>query len=396
MKKIMVFGVVWLFIAGCAMTRFAYQSKYIIEEVRQQYAPDLRTAVFRIHAEKKGQQVTLTGETDIAGARRVLEDRFRRAGYEVTDAIRLLPDTALHGKTYGVVRLSVANLRSKPSVSAGLETQALMGMPLRVLKREGHWYLVKTPERYTRWMNGGAFVLMTRDQFDSWAHSKKVIFTGGLGYAYSGPDVHSTPVTDLLTGGIMQFVNRDGDFTKVRLPDGTPAFVPSESIRPYDQWLRSRELTAENIERAAYSYLGVPYLWGGTSGKGLDCSGFTKNVFLQNGIMLPRDASQQIAVGIEVPIDDKLSKLRKGDLLFFGRRATGDKKERITHVGIYLGNGQFIHAGSDRAQVAVESLFPDDPAFAERRRQSLLHARRIIGAGPDKGVRTVAETMYDE
>ena len=394
----------WLFIllsafliggSSCSSSKLVTQSSQFSKEIKSKYAPDSRTSIYKIKAVKNNKSVILQGETNIPEAKEALINKMKDAQIAYVDEIKLLPAPSLK-KTFAVVKLSVANLRSKPSVSAGLETQALMGMPLRVYKKEGHYYFVQTPEKYIKWMNAGALTLMNLAEFEAWATSPKVIYVGGLGYAYAKPDTKSLIVTDLLTGNILKKVNADGDFTKVELPDGTPAFVLSEKIMNYDDWLDSRNLTPENIEKAAFSYMGAPYLWGGTSGKGMDCSGFTKNVFLQNGIMLPRDASQQVYVGKEVPLTDHLSHLQKGDLLFFGRKATPDKKERVTHVGIYLGNGKFIHAGVDKAQVAVESLFEGTPDFAEKRLKSLLRAKRIVGYVGQLGVETVGATMYGE
>lgn len=99
----------------------------------------------------------------------------------------------------------------------------------------------------------------------------------------------------------------------------------------------------------AYRYLGVKYVWGGNTFNGIDCSGFVKNVFGSQGFQLPRLGSEQMAYGVPVPKDQ----LQPGDRLYFGRR-----KERVgvTHTGLYIGNGYFIHASSSRKGVAVSHL----------------------------------------
>ncbi len=394
-SKISLFIVILLGLSACGSTKLLTQSKNLTEEVKAQFAPDGRTSIYKIEPVVQNKVVTLSGETNIPEAKEHLLESFRKAQIRVKDDIKLLPDSDL-SKPFGVVTLSVANLRSKPAVSSGLETQALMGMPLKIYKKKGHWYFVQTPEKYIKWMNGGAFAQMSKEAFEAWKKTPKVIFIDRLGYAYKEPDAKSQIVTDLIAGNILKKINFDGDFTLVALPDGTEAFVLTEKLQNYDDWLDTRKLNADNIEKAAYGYLGAPYVWGGTSGKGLDCSGFTKNVMLQNGIMFPRDASQQIKVGKEIPLDEKLSQVQKGDLLFFGRKGTSQKKERITHVGIYLGNGKFIHAGVDKAKVAIESLFPEDDSFAPNRLKSLLHAKRIIGYEGTLGVEPVSKSMYND
>ena len=107
----------------------------------------------------------------------------------------------------------------------------------------------------------------------------------------------------------------------------------------------------------------------------MDCSGFTKTVYYLNGLMLPRDASQQVHVGIEVETDPSLKNLQPGDFLFFGRKATSSAKEKITHVAIYLGDGKMIHSSE---RVRIQSLKRGDEDFAENRLNTLVRAKRLL------------------
>ena len=101
------------------------------------------------------------------------------------------------------------------------------------------------------------------------------------------------------------------------------------------------------VLRAAYSVLGSPYMFGGTSPYGFDCSGFTKYAFARVGVHLPRTADAQLSAGRQIPLQN----LRPGDLIFFTTYEPG-----ASHVGIYLGNGKFIHSGSSTG-VAIASAF---------------------------------------
>jgi cell wall-associated NlpC family hydrolase len=102
--------------------------------------------------------------------------------------------------------------------------------------------------------------------------------------------------------------------------------------------------------RDAFSYLGVPYVWGGEGRNGLDCSAFVRNVFATQGVRLPRHSGDQIAVGREVQGPE----LRAGDRLYFD---CSSRRSGIDHTGIYLGNGLFIHASGGKGQVTVDSIF---------------------------------------
>jgi cell wall-associated NlpC family hydrolase len=146
-------------------------------------------------------------------------------------------------------------------------------------------------------------------------------------------------------------------------------------VQEYRQWKNSRVLNGESIARTSKTFLGVPYLWGGTSSKGVDCSGFTKTVYRLNGVELNRDASQQARNGEDVVLDSSFSTSRKGDLLFFGQKATSERSERITHVGIYLENKKFIHSSG---RVRFGSFDPSSPMYEGALLRRLVRSRRII------------------
>jgi hypothetical protein len=358
----------------------------LITEVRQRYAPDKRTAVFDLKAQQDSLGVWyLTGETNQPEALAELLAKSRQKGLALQSQVQLLPAAALQGFHWGVVTLSACNIRSQPRHAAELATQSTLGTPLRILKREGGWYLVQTPDDYLGWLDDGGFVLLDSAGYQDWSFAPKVVYLPDMGFALQEPQSGAPFVSDLLAGNILLDLGREGDFAKVGFPDGRQAYVPAAEAILYQQWLYTRQPTVENILATARRFMGRPYLWGGTSGKGVDCSGFTKTVFYLNGLLLPRDASQQVHTGIDIPADTTLSNLQPGDLLFYGRHATADTPEKVTHVAIYLGDGQIIHASGT---VKIESMRRGDPTFVEDRLRTYLRGRRVLG---EAGVRRVGE-----
>jgi hypothetical protein len=375
---------------SCAKSDFEQKLVDEIEQLQLIYAPDKRTAIFNVHVEKSGNSFILKGETLFREAVLELKSFLDQEGIEYIDSIMILPQ-GLAGLEHGVVRLSACNIRTHPKHSAELATQSTLGTPLKIWKRDGNWYYVQTPDEYLGWLDGGGMLPMDAGAYDLWMHSKKVVFTKIVGHAYEEPDLHSQKISDLLAGNLLLDGDEDQEgFTLVGFPDGRQGFVLSNDIMPYDAWILKPSSNGENILSTAKEYLGTPYLWGGTSAKAFDCSGYTKTVYYLNGYILPRDASQQVHVGLDLGPEIDFQNWENGDLLFFGRKATEEKTERITHVSIYVGDGKMIHASG---RVKIESLRKGDPDFTQYRYDSFIRAKRVLGQSNQQGIQEIQ--MHD-
>ncbi len=363
----------------------------IINSVKIKYAPDKRVALFNVEVNKVKKALILSGETNIPEAKAELLNKISSKKIKVKDEVTVLPDETLGDKIFGIVNLSVANIRSYPKHPAELATQALLGTIVKVLKYEDGFYLIQTPDEYIAWVDVDGIVTVNRDLLYDWESTPKIIYTKDFGFAYVSPDENSQRVSDLVIGDILINIGEEGGYIKVQFPDKRIAFVKKDYTQPFDVWLSKAKPTQENIVERAKSFMGIPYLWGGTSAKGMDCSGFTKTVYFLNGVLLDRDASQQVNNGILVNTENGFDNLQKGDLLFFGTKGTDEKKERVTHVGIYIGDLEFIH---ESGRVKINSFDEKRANFSKYRLEHFIRARRIITSLNKNGIIMIKDSKF--
>ena len=275
---------------------------------------------------------------------------------------------------YGVVSVSVCNMRAEGKFTSGMTTQALLGMPVKVLQYTG-WYEIQTPDDYTGWVHRMVISPMSKEKYDEWNRTEKIVVTAHYGFTYEKPNEHSQTVSDVVAGNRLKWEGSKGYFYKVSYPDGRQAYVSKSIAKPEKEWRSELKQDAGSIIRTAYTMMGVPYLWAGTSSKGVDCSGLVRTVLFMHDIIIPRDASQQAYIGQHIDIAPDFSNVEPGDLVFFGRKATAEKKESVSHVGIYIGDKRFIHALGD---VHISSFNPADKEYDALNADRLLFAVRFL------------------
>jgi cell wall-associated NlpC family hydrolase len=356
-----------------------------LQKVQEQFAPDPKMAIFEVKAQRQGMTVVLQGNVITTTARDAALAAVKATGWDVSDQIKVLPEADLGERTWGIAARSVVNMRTRPFAEYPREmsTQAFMGSVLRMWKMQTNgqnngqpnWFFVQTPDDYLGWTDGSSFAPCTKEQAEAWMSSPLLIVTALEDKIVRQPATNAPAVSDVVQCDLVKGVGTEGDWFKVEMPDGTSGYLAKTAAADYATWRAARRLTAENIERTARTYLGRPYVWGGISWRGMDCSGFNKLVFYINGMDLNRDAFEQCRQGVEVPLTDDLKYLKKGDLLFFGRADGGTSPERISHTAIYLQDKLFIQA---EGTVHISSLEPDSPLADWRHLYSLLHARRLL------------------
>ncbi len=351
----------------------------IADQIIKTHILDQRTNVFEVKVEvlEESKEILVLGQsTDTVALKYFLKElATTKPQYQLKNKVRQLPDTVIGKNSWAMVNLSVAPMRAEPKFSSEMVSQAIMGTPIRLLDKKGEWFHIQTPDNYIGWMNETGFVTLTSEELKEWQNSKqRVVINAVTSAVYEDPSVLSTVISDLVLGSIV--VSHDETrpffFTPVILPDGRRGYVKYDDCKPLRYWKKKTEpsrVTGRKITTVAKSLLGTPYLWGGTSSKGMDCSGFTKNVFFMNGFVLERDASQQFKYGHAKDVNNS-SDWKPGDLLFFG-----ESEDKVSHVGIYLGNDKFIH---DAGMVKINSLNPKDSDYSEKRASSLIGVREVL------------------
>lgn len=247
---------------------------------------------------------------------------------------------------------SVADVRRSPSHPSELVSQAVMGDRVLPLKSEGEWFLVRMEDGYIGWIRSWHLLETTaaaRDAFQARASHRIAVNSSE---ALSGPSAEALPVSDLVIGTpVVVTASASRGWVAVELPDGRAGFVrePHIELRPV-----GRPASRERLVATGLRFLGIPYLWGGSTPKGFDCSGLVQRIFRLQGVVLPRDSDQQARFGREKRVAS-LDDLLPGDLLFFGRPS-----QRVTHVAMVLPGREFLHA---YGQVRVNSLDPEHPQY---------------------------------
>jgi len=344
----------------------------IIEQVGQQVAPDTRMAVWDITAKTgQGDKLIVTGETNKEEGINLLKDKLSKnvQRADIQYDITKLPDSSLGEKTAGIIRVGVVHLRKEPSHAAEMISQGLLGAPVAILKKHRGYYYVQMEDGYLGWMSTYAVHTVTPDVAKQWLNSGLGVYKKVIGFIYQEPDAASYPVTDISLASRVKILGTKDGWAAVALPDGRQGFISEENLYTMKEFAQIKP-KAKNLIDLGKQLIGVSYTWGGTSTRGLDCSGFTQTIFRMNGVQLPRDANMQVNEGTAVDTSDNFKHLKPGDLLFFGRSA-----DHITHVGMYIGNLEFIH---ESGMVKINSFDPDAPNYNEHRRHGLQKVRRVF------------------
>lgn len=338
----------------------------IVEEVRNDFAPDPRRTVFEVTVSVDPARVSLAGATSEPKAAEALHRRIALldTGLEVLDAVQRLPCLPDGAPAHAIVTSAAAPMLSGPLVSDANVSQVLMGHRLLVLRHVGRWLHCRSTDGYIGWVHRGYVRQVDESEAREWE-----LGAGGEACFSLGAQVrdeHEEVIARLPWG--CRFVRREGE---ALLPNGLRGRLEGEWVPLAEQSQRFPPVGEAMIATAAL-WLGAPYLWGGTTPGGVDCSGLAVAVYRTHGLSLPRDSDQQARVGEEVDPGGDFSRLRPADLLFFA-----EEPSRITHVVLSLGGSKIIHSSLGNGGVWRNDL-QGSLGYETELRSLFVCARRVV------------------
>jgi cell wall-associated NlpC family hydrolase len=333
-----------------------------IDDIRRKWVPDGRLGVFQVAvAGEVGARHAVPLLTGVTSSRQAHESLRRLAtDAGLVEEVRLLPDRAVGQDAAAVVTAALAPLYGDTRLDAARVSEVLHGECLEILERQegGEWLRVRAPDEYVAWLHAGYVATGPADWARDWAERASARALGA--------EVQTAGGRRRLPVGARLALRRDGT---VELADGVAGTVAGGAVRPESELrVEARHLALPELAQRWFG--GAPYLWGGRTEWGIDCSGLAQAVYAARGIQLLRDSDQQFGQGREVPLAMDGAGYEAGDLLYFTERG------RVSHVALWAGAGRIVHSAVSRGGVGGDDLFGAEPRMV-RLRANLVGVRRF-------------------
>ena len=349
---------------------------------------DKRVSIFDVRAERmpdpiasenavRGGKVTLLGQVSLVEQRQAIQELFTGRG--IDNQVTVLLD----GNTpWALIKRSLANIRKEPRNLSELVSQGLPGEMVRILDNQEGWSKVRLEnDGYMGWVQEDALYRCTGEDARAYqAQCNAVVMAERLEGSLSVDKVEGGEAGKLPFGVSVRVVKRQAGMAALELPDGTIWWVAETGLLNLDERPSPDSAGIDATLRLFRRFIGIPYLWGGRSTFGFDCSGLVQTFLGFMGVLAPRDADQQYKASHPVEGNPL-----PGDLLFFGGE-TGEKlaevnvtppERLITHVAISLGGSDILHATAYKWSVTYESIDPHSPLYRPWLHQHLVKVGRL-------------------
>ena len=339
-----------------------------IEEIRKELKLDYRSSILDLRVEQRGGRLCVLGVTTVPAAvdaliARLAEEKDRKY---IRDEVKRLPETGSTGDVHVLVRAAVAPVYGDPALPAPQISQAVLGTRLDLLNRSGDWCRVRLEDGYIGWVHKGYLQFGGEEWAFSWERGTRGEPAVSLG-------------AELIDDAGRVFARLPWGARCVRLsseqyelPDGRRGAIGSGEVVAVDRiadWFPPR---GDSVTRTARRWIGAPYLWGGMTTGGADCSGLVQAVFWLHGVALPRDSDQQSRMGDEIDPGPNFENLNPGDLIFFS-----ETPARVSHVVISLGGPHIVHSALTNGGVDVNDL-TGELDLETRMRAQVTRASRVL------------------
>ncbi len=353
----------------------------LVERVRHEYFADTSLTHAELQVRQHGDNVTLSGTVlDRPAAELLLGTLSQRLpAINWRDEMTLL----VSGPDYrwAVAKRAVLDIRREPSNGAERVSQILYGEPVEILREVGDWAFIRAQDGYLGWTPHAPLVTFAAEAVYEWRTSMNHVVRQPLLACYA--DWSGEPHQQMMLlpfGARLNVEGHDQVYSRVRSPEGTLRWVPSTGLWKSGEIVHTGLEGLHKVVDWAQALVGVPYLWGGKTPFGYDCSGLVQMFYQIVGVDLRRDAHQQSEQGRPVEFDE----LQFGDLIFLDTDVRAETlhaashRLEVTHVMFSLGKSDFMHSSRRYGGVVRGSFDPHSPFYTPTYRERFIGARRYI------------------
>jgi gamma-D-glutamyl-L-lysine dipeptidyl-peptidase len=341
-------------------------ARRVAREVRAELVPDPRVDVFEVRTRTGADGPLIAAVTTVPAAGEALRTRLEAAGVTISLRLRVLPERELQPRTEALIRAPIAPVYRRPTLRSSQITQYVLGVRVTLLARKGRFFRIRGEDAHVGWVHRGYLARGELAWALAWERGEQ-----GEPVVSLGAEVHDQADRTFarLPWGARVLKQSAG---RILLPDGRTGRIGAGEVVPADRLWDRFPARGESVVRTARRWLGAPYLWGGVTPHGVDCSGLVQSVYWIHGVALPRDSDMQAGIGVGIEPGDDFRDLRPGDLLFFAEH------RRVDHVAISMGAGHIIHASAGNGSVDLNDMC-GDLEYESALRNRFVGARRLLG-----------------